>query len=137
MVSSGKDETARSVRLPLLFPIGLRYCGSAGESQAHRQGLAELRRGEADMGSRPLQAGAQAIHFLAQPVLAKACVLELILNGPPQFSARQVPDGGRETVDPVAAHAFLADRPGNSRFEHLRDAAELLANAFHLVHQHL
>ena len=121
----------------LLLHISLRDYGSAGESQAHRQGLAKLRRGEADMRSRPFQASAQAIHFLAQPVLAKTCLLEFILNGPPQFSARQVPDGGRKTVDPVAAHAFLADRPGNSRFEHLRDAAELFANPFHLVHQHL
>ena len=137
MVSSGKDEAARSVRLPLLFPIGLGDCGSAGESQAHRQGLAELRRSEADMGSRPFQASAQAIHFLAQPVLAKTRVLELVLDGAPPFSGRKVPDGGRETVDPVTAHAFLADGPGDTRFEHLRGAAELLANAFHLVHQHL
>ena len=93
LVIGGKDELARADRLATII-IDFLDCWSPGELEAHRQGPAELRCGEADMEARAFQARAQPIDLDAQPVLAKAGVLQLFLDDSLALASRQVPDGG-------------------------------------------
>ena len=75
VVVGRKDKTARGVGILLPVPICFRDSGSAAKHQTHRQGLAKLWRGEADMDARTFQSRAEAVDVVAQPVLAKTRVL--------------------------------------------------------------
>ena len=134
---SRKDEPAWSIGLSLPVTIRLRDSGSAGEPQAHRQGLAKLWSGKADMGAGTFQPVAEAVDFAAQPFLARTCFIKFVLDNPLAVAKREILDEGRKLVEPVTPHSLCTDGLRNTLLENLRNATKFLPDPFDLVHQYL